>query len=252
MLAFKHAEDIHQLPNTHPVYQTLRELVRLCIESIDDYDPDIYGKVYLIEPEDVSKPLPDICDQWTLYDVQREGVTLKDGHFTCVYLGSGDYGLLFVVPALIIARSNTEYSGRQSTPLKEWQERRVGVPLEVQTDRGKSRYPMPLPLLTLVQNDAQRQSMISWIAPIIGRQWHRRSTLGGVNARPRRAPVWRAERWPQPCPIAHSVSPKTRPGRTACAWSRSTRSRASSCSSRRAMSARRRPGHRRSRVDSRG
>ena len=91
MLALRHAEDIPNNP-------TLRELVRLCIESIDDYDPDIHGKVYLIEPEDVSKPLPDICAPWTLYDVQWEGVTLEDDHFTCVYLGSGDYGLVFVVP----------------------------------------------------------------------------------------------------------------------------------------------------------
>ena len=30
--------------------------------------------------------------------------------------------------ALIIARSKTEYSGRRSAMLKEWQERRVGVP----------------------------------------------------------------------------------------------------------------------------
>ena len=98
MQALRHAEDIHQLATNHSSYPTLRELVRLCIESIDDYDPDIHGKVYLIEPEDVHQPLPDICDQWTLYDVQWEGVTLEDGHFTCVYLGSGDYGLVFVVP----------------------------------------------------------------------------------------------------------------------------------------------------------
>lgn len=42
MLAFQSVENI---PTTHPAYPILRELVRLCIESIDDYDPDIHGKV---------------------------------------------------------------------------------------------------------------------------------------------------------------------------------------------------------------
>lgn len=69
MLAFKCAEDIHQLPTNHSAYPKVRELVRLCIEATDDYDPDIHGKVYLIEPGDVSKPLPDICQPWTLINV---------------------------------------------------------------------------------------------------------------------------------------------------------------------------------------
>jgi hypothetical protein len=98
MLAFQSVEDIHQLPTTHPAYPKVRELVRLCIEAIEDYDPDIHGKVYLIDPSDFCEQLPDICKPWTLYDVQWEGVTLEDGHFVCVYLGSGDYGLVFVVP----------------------------------------------------------------------------------------------------------------------------------------------------------
>ena len=94
--------------------------------------------------------------------------------------------------ALIIVWSKTECFDRRSSTLKEWQERRVGVPLEVQTDRGKYRCPMHLPTLALVQIDAPRQSMIAWIAPSICMRWRKRSRTGRVNARRSPAPAWRA------------------------------------------------------------
>jgi hypothetical protein len=62
--------------------------------------------------------------------------------------------------------------------MKEWQERRLGVLLEVQTDRGKCRCSMLLPVLTLVQIDAPRRSMVAWIAPSIGMRWRKRSRMG--------------------------------------------------------------------------
>jgi hypothetical protein len=42
-------------------YPKIRELGRICIEAIDDYDPEQHGCVYLVEREDIGKPVPDIC-----------------------------------------------------------------------------------------------------------------------------------------------------------------------------------------------
>jgi len=80
-----------------------------------------------------------------------------------------------------------------------WQAHRGGVPLEALTDRGKRCCPRPLALLTRVQNDARRQSMIVCVAPHECKQCPRRSRGARLNAPRRLMPVRRAA---QPDPLA--------------------------------------------------
>ncbi len=69
--------------------------------------------------------------------------------------------LLIKVETSITGWSKTAYFARRSRRMKGWQTYRRDAPLGALTDRGKCCCPMSLPLLTLVQIAARRQSQRS-------------------------------------------------------------------------------------------
>ena len=102
MITFKSTEDLSKLPPTDPAYPTVKELVRLLIEDYTSdgytYDPDDDGFVILIEEGDVDRELTELWDGCTLLNIYWEGITLRDGMFTAIYLANNQYGLAVVIP----------------------------------------------------------------------------------------------------------------------------------------------------------
>ena len=70
MLTFKCPEDISKLPTSDPAFPLVRELIKELIEAYTweghPYNPDWYGYIILIEPEDVDRELDELWDGCTL------------------------------------------------------------------------------------------------------------------------------------------------------------------------------------------
>jgi hypothetical protein len=102
MLSFKSPEDLAELPAEDPAYPLVKELIKDLIEAYTwedhPYNPDWYGYIILIEPEDADRNLDELWDGCTLLNIPWEGITMKDGFFVAIYLANNEYGLSFVIP----------------------------------------------------------------------------------------------------------------------------------------------------------
>ena len=102
MITFKSHEDLRKLHPDDPARPVMEELVRVLIDDFtepgQDYSPDDYGYLVLIEPEDVDRELNEVDMPWTLADVPWEGASMRQGFYYAVYLGTDDYGMGFVIP----------------------------------------------------------------------------------------------------------------------------------------------------------
>jgi hypothetical protein len=62
MITFKSPEDITKLSPDDPAFPVVRELIKDLIEAYTweghPYNPDWYGYIILIEPEDADRTLP--------------------------------------------------------------------------------------------------------------------------------------------------------------------------------------------------
>ena len=102
MLTFKSPEDISTLPATDPAFPVVQELIKELIEAYTwedhPYNPDWYGYIILIEPEDADRTLDELWDGCTLLNIPWEGIMLRDGFYIAIYLANNEYGLSFVIP----------------------------------------------------------------------------------------------------------------------------------------------------------
>ena len=102
MKTFKQHSDLEKLNSDDPAYPAMEELVRVLIDDFTEpgqsYNPDDFGYLVLIEPEDIDRELTEIDMPWTLEQVPWEGASMRDGFFYSVYLGTDDYGMGFVIP----------------------------------------------------------------------------------------------------------------------------------------------------------
>jgi hypothetical protein len=102
MITFKSTEDLSKLPEVHPAYATIKELIEQLITAYSPlgraYDPEDDGYIILIEPEDVDCTLDELWDGCTLLNIPWEGIMLQGDFFIAIYLANNEYGLTFVIP----------------------------------------------------------------------------------------------------------------------------------------------------------
>ena len=102
MLHFKHPHDLKQLPESHPAYPIIKDLVdRLIVDyhpTGRSYAPEDDGWIALVEESDVHRVITEIWSDWQLTDVEWEGITFKDGHYQAVYLADNEKGFVFLIP----------------------------------------------------------------------------------------------------------------------------------------------------------
>jgi len=102
MITFKSTEDLSKLPEVHPAYATIKELIEQLITAYSptgrSYDPEDDGYIILIEPEDVDCTLDELWDGCTLLNIPWEGIMLQGDFFIAIYLANNEYGLTFVIP----------------------------------------------------------------------------------------------------------------------------------------------------------
>ena len=102
MLTFKSTEDLNKLSPTDPAYATIKELIEQLITAYSPpgrtYDAEDDGYIILIEPEDAQRELDELWDGCTLLNIPWEGIMLRDGYYTAIYLANNEYGLTFVIP----------------------------------------------------------------------------------------------------------------------------------------------------------
>jgi hypothetical protein len=102
MITFKSTEDLSMLSPTDPANATVKELVDQLITAYttpgQPYNHEDYGYVILIEEGDVDRELDEIWDGCTLLTIPWEGIMLRDGFYTAIYLANNEYGLCFVIP----------------------------------------------------------------------------------------------------------------------------------------------------------
>ena len=101
MLHFKSTTDLKQLPETHPAYPLIKDLVeRLIVEFPPGraYDPDDDGWIALIEEQDIDRVITEIWPDWRLADVAWEGITYRDGFWQAIYLSDNEKGFVIVIP----------------------------------------------------------------------------------------------------------------------------------------------------------
>ncbi len=82
MLQFKHPHDLKQLPEAHPAYPLVKDLVARLIVDFPPgraYDPEDDGWIALIEEKDVDRVIREIWSDWKLADVEWEGMTYRYG-----------------------------------------------------------------------------------------------------------------------------------------------------------------------------
>jgi len=101
MKTFTSVSDLSQIPDSDPAKPVVKQLLEWLIAENEfpehPYNPDDHGYIALVEPGDVDRELIDI-DMPRLTDIMWEGVSIIDSHFHAVFLGSGDYGIGFVIP----------------------------------------------------------------------------------------------------------------------------------------------------------
>ena len=105
MLHFKHPSDLSQLPSSDPAFPVIKELVDQLISAYSDengvYNYEDYGWIVLLEESDLDGPLDDLYNDGTTFldlDWLWEGITLKDGFYTAIYLANNESGMVFVIP----------------------------------------------------------------------------------------------------------------------------------------------------------
>jgi hypothetical protein len=102
VITFKSTEDLSKLPLDNPAYATVKELIDQLITAYttpgQPYNHEDYGYVILIEEGDVDRELDEIWDGCTLLNIPWEGIMLRDGYYTAIYLANNEYGLCFVIP----------------------------------------------------------------------------------------------------------------------------------------------------------
>ena len=102
MITFKSTEDLSKLPEVHPAYATIKELIEQLITAYSptgrSYDPEDDGYIILIEPQDVDRTLDELWDGCTLLNIPWEGIFLQGDFYTAIYLANNEYGLTFVIP----------------------------------------------------------------------------------------------------------------------------------------------------------
>ncbi len=100
MITFKSPEDINKLSPDDPAYATVKELIEQLITSYTweghPYNPDWYGYIILIEPEDVDRELDELWDGCRLLNVPWEGIMLRDGFYIAIYLANNEYGKIVI------------------------------------------------------------------------------------------------------------------------------------------------------------
>jgi hypothetical protein len=102
MITFKSTEDLNKLPADDPAYATVKELIEQLITAYSPpgraYDAEDDGYIILIEPEDADRELDELWDGCTLLNIPWEGIMLRDGFYTAIWLANNEYGLTFVIP----------------------------------------------------------------------------------------------------------------------------------------------------------
>jgi hypothetical protein len=102
MITFKSTEDLNKLPPDDPAYATVKELIEQLISAYSPpgraYDAEDDGYIILIEPEDAQRELDELWDGCTLLNIPWEGIMLRDGYYTGIWLANNEYGLTFVIP----------------------------------------------------------------------------------------------------------------------------------------------------------
>lgn len=101
MLQFKHPHDLKQLPESHPAYPLIKELVTRLIVDFPPgraYAPDDDGWIALAEEQDVDRVITEIWSDWTLAEVEWEGITYRDGFWQAIYLADNEKGFVIVIP----------------------------------------------------------------------------------------------------------------------------------------------------------
>jgi hypothetical protein len=105
MLHFKSRNDLGQLPSSDPAHPVIKELIDQLISAYSDedgvYNYEDYGWIVLLEESDLDGPLDDLYNDGTTFldlDWLWEGITLKDGFYTAIYLANNESGMVFVIP----------------------------------------------------------------------------------------------------------------------------------------------------------
>jgi hypothetical protein len=83
----------------------IKELVDQLISAYSDenvvYNYEDYGWIVLLEESDLDGPLDDLYDDGTTFldlDWLWEGISLRDGFYTAIYLANNESGMVFVIP----------------------------------------------------------------------------------------------------------------------------------------------------------
>ena len=101
MLQFKHPHDLKQLPDAHPAYPLVKDLVARLIVDFPPgraYAPEDDGWICLIEETDVHRVITEIWSDWQLAEVEWEGITYRDGFWQAIYLSDNEKGFVIVIP----------------------------------------------------------------------------------------------------------------------------------------------------------
>ena len=102
MITFKSTEDLNKLSPDDPAHDTVKELIEQLISAYSPpgraYDAEDDGYIILIEPEDADRELDELWDGCTLLNIPWEGIMLRDGYYTAIYLANNEYGLTFAIP----------------------------------------------------------------------------------------------------------------------------------------------------------
>ena len=102
MLNFKSTTDLKQLPESHPAYPIVKDLVERLIVDYQppgrSYAPEDDGWIALIEESDVHRVITEIWPDWQLADVEWEGITYRDGFWQAIYLSDNEKGFVFLIP----------------------------------------------------------------------------------------------------------------------------------------------------------
>jgi hypothetical protein len=100
VITFKSQTYLGQLPQDHPAYPVIKELIELLIDDFptQPYSAADFGYLVLVEPGDTDRELLELDMPWTLSEIPWEGASLRGRFIYAVYLGSDDYGLGFLIP----------------------------------------------------------------------------------------------------------------------------------------------------------
>ena len=99
--AIQTPHDLKQLPEAHPAYPFIKDLVERLIVDFPPgcaYDPNDDGWIALIEEQDVDRVISEIWSDWTLADVEWEGITYREGFWQAIYLSDNEKGFVSVIP----------------------------------------------------------------------------------------------------------------------------------------------------------